>query len=1188
MLPNAMQYCLTKKSNEWLSVNPSVDTLSAGESVIVNLKFNAKDLSANHYYDTLVITSNDLNNLQTIVSCELNVVGKPTPIFNSDSTEVIVPESVQFTDMSIGDPTSWKWILPGATPSISFEQNPLIAYNTPGTYDVSLIVGNAYGADTLTKYSFITAGEIPSVSTVAVYDISNSTARSGGNVTSDGMIWIIDKGVCWNTFSNPTIDNSNRTIDGSGSGDFNSTITGLTPNTTYHVRAYIRLSTGVIYGEDISFITSTSTKPSTVIKRATSTPVIDGFIDPVWSTAIVSNVNLPFRSETPTLGELGTTTWKGLWTSEGIYVLVEVNDNVFSPVYDGTSPGTNWMYDKPEIYIDVNSVLEDGIGPNNGNGHYQFAPSPVEGEIDGGVSRDANGCTSAWFVTNPSYVVEYFIPFTTLVDQDGNMVSTTNTIGFDVTIVDNDTPDPMRNRAVWANIGNNDESWNNMDDCGTITLVDASYCAAPTIGLITQPTCTSATGSVVLTGLPAGGWVINPGAISDSTSSIIITDLVAGIYTYTVTDSAGNTSVPSAQVVIQSQPATPDAPSASASLQPSCNLATGIITVTAPSGAGFTFSIDGSIYINTSGVFDSVAPGTYSVTAKNASGCISAATSVTINEQPETPATTIASATLQPTCSLATGIITVTAPSGAGFTYSINDSTYINTSGIFDSVVAGTYSVSAKDASGCISAATSVTINEQPETTTTTTASAILQPTCSLATGIIIVTAPSGAGFTYSINDSTYINTSGIFDSVVAGTYSVSAKDASGCISIATSVTINEQPETPAAPIASATLQPNCSVATGTITVTAPTGSGITYSINDSSYTNTTGIFNSLVAGTYSVTAKNASGCISAATRVTIDAQPETPIMPTASALLQPTCKVATGTIVVTAPIAQGLTYSIDNSTYLNTTGVFNSVLEGIYIVTVKNAGGCVSSGTSVIILAQPLTPDAPVLDTVIQPTCKTETGTVLLSGLPTGNWIINPGTITGSTKTKIISGLVADTYNYTVTNTSECESDASPDFVINTPEIPETPVISRNGNLLISNASVGNQWYNQEGIIYADTNQNYTATQNGKYYVIVSKLDCSSEPSNELEVILSDIESVENNLTFKVYPNPVSDEFIIEMLGNTNLVNFEILNVTGEIVFKGDLIEKTVVRTDKFSSGVYILRLETDNKVEFKKIVKE
>jgi hypothetical protein len=124
--------------------------------------------------------------------------------------------------------------------------------------------------------------------------------------------------------------------------------------------------------------------------------------------------------------------------------------------------------------------------------------------------------------------------------------------------------------------------------------------------------------------------------------------------------------------------------------------------------------------------------------------------------------------------------------------------------------------------------------------------------------------------------------------------------------------------------------------------------------------------------------------------------------------------------------------------------------------------------------------------------------------------------------------------------------------------------------------------------MIYADTNQNYTATQNGKYYVIVSKLDCSSEPSNELEVILSDIESVENNLTFKVYPNPVSDEFIIEMLGNTNLVNFEILNVTGEIVFKGDLIEKTVVRTDKFSSGVYILRLETDNKVEFKKIVKE
>jgi hypothetical protein len=90
---------------------------------------------------------------------------------------------------------------------------------------------------------------------------------------------------------------------------------------------------------------------------------------------------------------------------------------------------------------------------------------------------------------------------------------------------------------------------------------------------------------------------------------------------------------------------------------------------------------------------------------------------------------------------------------------------------------------------------------------------------------------------------------------VAAATYSVTVKNAAGCISRSTSVTINAQPATPAAPTAAATLQPTCAVATGTITVTVWTGTGITYSIDGSTYTNTTGIFTNVLA-TYSVTVK--------------------------------------------------------------------------------------------------------------------------------------------------------------------------------------------------------------------------------------------------------------------------------------------------------------------------------------------
>jgi hypothetical protein len=68
--------------------------------------------------------------------------------------------------------------------------------------------------------------------------------------------------------------------------------------------------------------------------------------------------------------------------------------------------------------------------------------------------------------------------------------------------------------------------------------------------------------------------------------------------------------------------------------------------------------------------------------------------------------------------------------------------------------------------------------------------------------------------------------------------------------------------------------------------------------------------------------------------------QPAPPAAPTAAATLQPTCAVATGTITVSARL-EGITYSIDGSTYTNTTGIFTNVAA--YSVTVKMLG-CISA----------------------------------------------------------------------------------------------------------------------------------------------------------------------------------------------------------------------------------------------------
>ena len=99
------------------------------------------------------------------------------------------------------------------------------------------------------------------VTTSEVTKIGVTTATCGGNVTYEGDYAVTARGVCWSTTDNPTVSDS-HTVDGSGAGAFTSSITGLTGNTTYYVRAYAISSEGTDYGEVRTFRTINPT-PST-------------------------------------------------------------------------------------------------------------------------------------------------------------------------------------------------------------------------------------------------------------------------------------------------------------------------------------------------------------------------------------------------------------------------------------------------------------------------------------------------------------------------------------------------------------------------------------------------------------------------------------------------------------------------------------------------------------------------------------------------------------------------------------------------------------------------------------------------------------------------------------------------------------------------------------------------------------
>ena len=99
-------------------------------------------------------------------------------------------------------------------------------------------------------------GDVASLNTLAVSEISTNTAKSGGNINHDGGYDITTRGVVWGKSANPTVEqHTGLTIDGSGAGIFVSNLTGLETDTEYYVRAYATNAKGIVYGDALNFKT---------------------------------------------------------------------------------------------------------------------------------------------------------------------------------------------------------------------------------------------------------------------------------------------------------------------------------------------------------------------------------------------------------------------------------------------------------------------------------------------------------------------------------------------------------------------------------------------------------------------------------------------------------------------------------------------------------------------------------------------------------------------------------------------------------------------------------------------------------------------------------------------------------------------------------------------------------------------
>jgi len=151
---------------------------------------------------------------------------------------------------------------------------------TPGTeYYIRAYAINSEGTAYGNQVSFTTGAiQLASLTTDAAGSITQTTAISGGNITDDGGGDVTARGVCWSISQTPTTADS-KTEDGTGTGTFTSNLTGLSPGTTYYVRAYAINSAGTAYGNEVSLTTEPvhlATLTTDAVSSITQTTAVSG------------------------------------------------------------------------------------------------------------------------------------------------------------------------------------------------------------------------------------------------------------------------------------------------------------------------------------------------------------------------------------------------------------------------------------------------------------------------------------------------------------------------------------------------------------------------------------------------------------------------------------------------------------------------------------------------------------------------------------------------------------------------------------------------------------------------------------------------------------------------------------------------------------------------------------------------
>lgn len=391
----------------------------------------------------------------------------------------------------------------------------------------------------------------------------------------------------------------------------------------------------------------------------------------------------------------------------------------------------------------------------------------------------------------------------------------------------------------------------------TVTVTDSENCATsqdveiiniggPVVNITkTDANCGVANGSA--TAIPTGGSLPFSYLWSTGSTDQTINNLIAGVYSVTVTD---NSNCATSQTVEINNIGGPNV--TVNTTDANCGVANGSAEAMVTGGASpydYLWST-GSTLPSITGL----AAGNYSLTVTDAAGCISV-TDIVINNIGG-PAVVINKTDSD--CSGANGSANAVA-SGGTLPYNYLWSTGATTQSI-SGLLPGSYTVTVTDGTGCITTETTI-INSNGGPTSTFE---VDNTTCGLVNGSVILTILNGSQpFDYSISGASTMSSENInvnnfnFTGLQAGSYIYNIQDAGGCTTEGSFI-INSSTEVSFNPVQSGF---ECGQATGIITLIVVNGTGpYTFLLNDENLNNT-GIFTGLIPGEYLVSVIDSRGC---------------------------------------------------------------------------------------------------------------------------------------------------------------------------------------------------------------------------------------------------------------------------------------------------------------------------------------